>query len=476
MQPSPSRTSALARITLVCLLVVLLGLLPYPVQLWEYSRQARAAAAQQPARAAAAYHEVLRLQPWRSDLWEQVGRFELQAGQPQEGIAALEKARSLSSLSADGWLALANAYQQNRQSGAALDLWREYLRRFGPSALVYTRLLAVQRAAGDLDAAAATLQAWQALEPTNSRLAYQRGLLLLASDPTAALNLMLQSAREDPSLAPGVEILRKAVGQTAASAEPAYGKVILGRALGSLGEWDLARRFFLEAVRFSPDYAEAWAFLGETRQNLGENGFPDLEKAAKLSPNSVIVQALLSVYWRRQGQPKQALAALEKIRQKEPGQIIWQIETGNTLAESGDLVAAQPYFDQAAALEPGNPAAWLALADFSVQYDVDVSGLGLPAARKALLLAPDNPAIMDVMGRAFFKLGDLASAERFLQRSLQQNSAQPAVSLHLGQVYLQQNRLDLAYAHLVAALRLDDQGPVGAIARRLLSTYYPDKP
>ncbi len=339
-------------------------------------------------------------------------------------------------------------------------------------ALVYQRIASLQRAQGNLPAAVDTLRTWHAAEPGSALAAYQLGLYLTVWNPSEALPLLIESASQDASLSDPVQVLRRAINIASTAEDPAYGWVQVGRAIARLDQWDLARAAFQQAVDTSPQYAEAWAFLGEARFQLGQSGQAELEKAQSLDPGSILVRALWALRFRRQGQYDLAIQYLQAVAVQEPEEVTWQLELGNTLIEKGDLPAAQAYFLRAVQIAPKDPRSWQALASFSVQYDFDISGLGLPAARQFLLLAPSDPAALDLMGLTMLALEDQVSAERFLQRALEKDAAFAAAYLHLGQLYLQQAESNLAQHNLRQAAALSPDSSVGDVARRLLQRYY----
>lgn len=413
------------------------------------------------------------MQPWRADLWEKVAQLEMSGGDYAGAAQAYAEAARLGQISLNGMAQRGDALLLNGEVEQASIVWREALEKItsegGDADAFFERIYRAQRDAGALDAALETAQAWQKQQPENGWALYQSGLLMIARQPDEALAVLLAAARTNPDFSPAVETLRKAIGLAGTSTSEAYQKLVLGRALGSLGEWELAEQLISEAAALAPNYAEAWAFLGEARQHLGKAGYADLRRAEELNPNSVIVQALLAVYWRRQNNSEMALQALEKAIELEPGQSLWLIEAGNTQAELGDLVRARAYFEQAIQLEPGSVAAWEALARYSIEYNADVAGTGLPAARQALLLTPRAAQTLDLMGAVFLSLGDLVSAERFLQRAIEQDSTLAIAHLHLGQVYLHMEKADAAVFPLSTAERLSPDSAVGRLARRLLA-------
>jgi Flp pilus assembly protein TadD len=99
--------------------------------------------------------------------------------------------------------------------------------------------------------------------------------------------------------------------------------------------------------------------------------------------------------------------------------------------------------------------------------------VGLPAARQAVLLAPDDPACLDTLGQVFFLLGDAASAERFFDRALQADAGFAPAHLHLGLVYLQQGDSKEAVDQFTLASRLAPGSPTAEQAQRLLENPLP---
>ncbi|MBI4927724.1 MAG: tetratricopeptide repeat protein, partial [Anaerolineae bacterium] len=247
----------------------------------------------------------------------------------------------------------------------------------------------------------------------------------------------------------------------------------VGRVLASFNEWELAAEAFHQSILSRPDYGEAWAYLSEARQHIGQDGSADLERALALAPDSLAVMTLASLYWQRQGDYDQAIAYLNAAVAVDPGNPVLQVELGRTFAEKGDLAAAQGYYQKAIELDPHESAYWRSLAEFALSKQIQIRELALPAARQAVLLAPADPAALDVMGQALLMLDDSLTAERFLRRALQADPKYAAAHLHLGQVYLLQGDRLHARQELDQAIALAPGSTTAAIADRLLQRYFP---
>ncbi len=259
-----------------------------------------------------------------------------------------------------------------------------------------------------------------------------------------------------------------------------------GRGLASLGEWKFAEEAFRQATLTSPDYAEAWAYLGEARQHTidglwpegnkalpPETGLPELKKAIELDPNSIAAYLFMAMYWRRQDRYDQALASLQTAIGIDPQNPILQIEMGETLATLGDLGAALDAYRKAVELSPNDSSFLNYLVSFSLKYEYHIEEIALPAARQAVILAPDDPEVLDSMGQVLIKLDDQINAEKFLNRALEKDPSYAPAYLHLGQVYLIQGKLPQAQAQLNLVTKLAPGSPAADQAQRLIRAYFP---
>jgi tetratricopeptide (TPR) repeat protein len=420
-----------------------------------------------------AFEKVVALEPWRGDLWELIGENEQAEGEVDEAIVDYEQALNLKSLSIQGMVALGDSYQQKGQGDKAIQIWQKALSAGGDADVLNLRIANRERQMQNFGEEIQTLRSWQTAKPLNAWVPYELGLLQAASQPQAALTLLNQAVVLDNSYASKIKAFLSSLEQALQQKDAGYQEVAVGRALSGLGEWDLAEHAFQQATINDPDYAEAWAFLGEARQQTGQDGSADLHKALQLNPTSVVAQALLAVQLRQQGLADLALIYLHEAADEEPGQGIWQVEMGNTLVELGNMASALDHFNQAVQIEPNNAAFWQDLAQFCAANQIEVRETGLPAARQSLLLDENSAAGLDTMGVVLHTLGDTSNAEKFLERALHSDGSYAPGYLHLGQLYLDEGRPDLAYAPLSQAARLSGQADeVGMFAKRLLDQNY----
>ena len=427
-----------------------------------------------PGLAAGYIRQVINLEPWRDASWENVADLELSAGKTEEAITAFQQAIKANKLSPNGWLALGNAYKTLNNPDMAISTWQTLVQSGNATDQVYEQLAQLQWRTGKVDDAVSTYQSWLKFKPDNPQAAFNLGLLMVIAQPEIASTYLQMAASQDKSLAPQVEALQHPLQvATAIGQDETYRLVLTGRSLGNLGYWDLAYQAFLKSKTLNPEYAEAWAFIGEAQQHMGEDGLSALEQAQKIDPESILVKALLGLYWRRQGHPEKALVLVDAIVTKEPDQAIWQVEMGTILAEMGNSSAALEHFQKAIALEPGSSPNWQSLAKFSISRGIQPETIGLHAARQAVLLTPKDAAALDTMGSVLYSLSDMQGAERFFLRALAENNQFAPSHLHLGQVFLQTNQLNLAYFHLKQAANLATvNSETDNITRRLLKQYF----
>lgn len=91
--------------------------------------------------------------------------------------------------------------------------------------------------------------------------------------------------------------------------------------------------------------------------------------------------------------------------------------------EFEDDQAAGQVYARSVLVNPGDPAAWTALASWKYRHDDD-SEAALDAVKKASALAPDDSAVMDVGFQAAFKAGHDDEASAIVKRGLDLHPAQ----------------------------------------------------
>ncbi len=401
------------------------------------------------------------------------------ADEPQQAIDYFREALKTDHLSASGYIALGDAYLLTKEFDLAIQTWEALTEKHAPSAEALTRLAKAYLAKDEYDKAIAALKELLELNLSNPSKAspipniyYDLGILLSAHQPEAAPPYLLQAAERDPEVETLTRELAFTIQRALPKNEPAYTLLAAGQKLGQHNQWVYAAHAFQRATQLRPDYAEAWAYLGEAYQQL-ENSPPDaglteLERALTLNPASLAANTFMALYWQRHEAPQLAQEYMLTAAALDPQNATLQIHLGEMWAQGGDLDTAQTFYQQAIELDPYDPTSYRALAEFCIRYNLNLQEIALPAARRAISLSPENPASLDVMGQVLFRLGDHLNAERFYLRALEHDERYSPAHLHLGVLYALQDQPKLAQSHLSLAITLAPDTPTADHARRLL--------
>jgi tetratricopeptide (TPR) repeat protein len=425
--------------------------------------------AENSAGAGQAYASAAGRLPWMPSLWETAGEKALQAGDVENAIAYLNKSVEQEAISRMGWFYLGTAYHQYGELALAVNAWEQAL----PLAQAASELASAQRHMGKFSLAISYWQKTIALQPENAAAHYSIGLLFMAISPKDALPELMKAAWLDPALDPTVQGLRTALNSSLISNDELSLFLGSGRALAALGEWDLAAEAFLRAIVGRFNYAEAWAWLGEARQQQDLDASSEMEQAVIFGPQSATVQGLYGLYLQRQGKLEAARSAFQKAAGLEPKDPAWKIAMGSISEQTGNLVAAYEFYFQAVELAPQDASTWKALVAFCLANNVDVAGIGLPAARKLIGLAPGNWESYDLAGQAEFILEQYSAAAIYFKKAIRMDPYQAGPALHLGLVYLQSGDRNSAWFNFNLAKSIDPKGPIGWQAGRLLEQYFP---
>ena len=402
-------------------------------------------------------------------LWEVAGWRAWEQEQPSIAQTCLLRARSEGALSPQGYGLLGDLSAEAGNLEDAVSFWEQAVAQDAPQADLWRRKLAqVAESRGDWEIALEDYRALLQRAPTDPELICHLGMLLAVLRPAEAPAYLETAAAPASPCAALAADLQDALVRGNLQDDPVYTAVLVGRALGGRGEWHLAAEAFRRAVERNPDYAEAWAFWGQALEATGQDGSRALETALRLDPASLTAASLNALYWRARGQPEKALVYFYRAASREPQNPLWEIEIGATLAQMGNISDALAHYRKATTLSPDDPAPWRSLADFCLQYGLEIKETALPAARRSVILAPEEAASVETLGRVYLRLGDLDSARRFARRALSLDSGYAPAYLDLG---------------LIAALRGDDvqarrmyrtvialapDSPAAAQARRLL--------
>jgi tetratricopeptide (TPR) repeat protein len=317
-------------------------------------------------------------------------------------------------------------------------------------------------------------QAWQAAQsvyeglldrdPTDA-LAHERvGALQLGDDPVALEHLY----------AAGTELserLLEAFHESQAAGDPAYVITLIGRVLVEHEEWSLAAHQLERALLHNPQYGEAHAYLGHVLDRMGyadEAGI-HLLQAVTAMPQSVSAHTFLGLHHDRSGDSTAARAQYETAYDLAPQNPAICVEIGQTWVAEGRYVAAEIWLREAVSLRPDDPDLWSILARFYLDHNISSSDRATEAAQALLELVPEDAAAHDLRAWAALQVGDYATAEEHLQRSIELDPLLASAHYHLGLVRIDQGQREEAKQAFTRAIDLDMEGKFIPLVERALA-------
>jgi tetratricopeptide (TPR) repeat protein len=450
------------RRSLITLCLLLLAPLPWPLALGEDFRTAQAAAARKDyAAAATALADAAERLPYMGSVVYQAGLAELAAGKYEPAIQYIQSAAALDGWTPDKRVALGDAYSGHGDQNAAADQWSQALKDRPTDAALLQRLAGTYETTGRYTDTVAILTSLVALGQATPDMQYRLALLTAADSPSDALARLAVVIQVAPNRAANARALQQAIQTGLQAKDEAYTFGLTGFTFIQIQEWALAEKALRHAVAINPNYARAHAYLGLALDSQNKDGRSAYETALKLEPNSPWINYMLGVHWRHLGESGTAINYFNRAVALDPQNPAFAAELANTYAADADLTEAEHWFREAVRLAPQDAHLWLVLARFYCDQNYHIADEGLPAARQAVGLAPNDAAAVDSLGCALLLTDDLVNAEKNILRALSLDANLPSAYDHLGQLYLRQNKTPEAEAAFNHALALDPDGPYG---------------
>ncbi len=259
--------------------------------------------------------------------------------------------------------------------------------------------------------------------------------------------------RDQENYTAAVETFRKMLPLGDENARSGYQEII--DTYREAKQWPQATTVAKEAVQKLPEDRDLRMVLDAQLADMGQldQSVADIKSMLKGTPEDRDVYVRLGIIYTRAKKWDDALQALSKAEQLSTK----ADDKAYVLFLRGDLYQRQKMFDQAetefrkvlTTTPPTDPQAAATLnylgymnADRGVKLEESLSLI-----KQALSFDPNNPAYLDSLGWAYFKLGKYDQAEESLNKAASHMGSDPTVQEHLGDLYQKTGRLKLAAAH-----------------------------
>ncbi|WP_207062328.1 tetratricopeptide repeat protein [Motiliproteus sp. SC1-56] len=209
----------------------------------------------------------------------------------------------------------------------------------------------------------------------------------------------------------------------------------LGRIDQQQGEAENALEHYLqvtESTYFLPSYAEVVKILDQpqAQPRLGQI----MSQARQQFPDAApTLYALESSWLIERDFDHQAMALLDQALETHPDNVRLRYSRALLGEKQGDLELLESDLRYLLELDPDNATALNALG-YSLTDHTDRHEEALALIERALAIKPDDPAILDSMGWAYYNLGNYDKALEYLQRAYN-SFPDPEIATHLGKVY-----------------------------------------
>ncbi len=246
-------------------------------------------------------------------------------------------------------------------------------------------------------------------------------------------------------------------------------RLLVAQILDRLEQYDLARAAFAEIPPDDPAFAVAELGRAEALRKLGElsAGTEVLDRLARDRPDFLPAQIRLADFLRLGERTDEAIAAYDRAIALTPAgdPTLWRLyyARGTLAFRQDDWTAAEADFTRALDLSPDQPAV-LNFYGYSLLERGEKLDQALEMVRRATDADPQNGAIVDSLGWAYYRLGRLPEAVETLERAVALEPGDATINDHLGDAYWAVGRAREARFQWSRALSFD---PAEADAERI---------
>lgn len=354
-------------------------------------------------------NQLVKFKPEDAELRISIGRAYLDLGRYEEAVQANQDAIRLKRDSALAYHNLGWAYYK--------------LKRYQEALSAYESVIALEPRYWDLHRIYSNIGlAYIRLERYDEAVkAYERAIEIAPTNPygyTGLADTYYFQERYDQAL----EMYKKGIEIGGVDDYMVYGN--LGSLYLVLGKAPEAEKAFRDAIRYKPDFAAGYVDLAETlceQQRIAE-AESALKDALRIEPKNAAYHLLLGAFLDRSKKASEAEAEYRVVLQLQPNKPLALNNLGYLMLERNE-----------------SPAEALQM----IQRAVDAE--------------PGNGSFLDSLGWAYFKMGKLDEAERYLTEAARLVTSSPGIQEHLGDLYRRKNKPEEARAAWQKALSLSSE-------------------
>lgn len=402
---------------------------------------------QEYSQAVATYQEILARWPDNpapqlrlGEIYLAQARWEL-AEEEFQGVLALNPG------SGEALLGAGKAAMGRGKRETAINLWQSILAIDPQDGQAHYLLGIAYLGESDLVLARRELEAAVGLDLGNEQAHYYLGLILALEDRMAAIiNLQFAAQGGDSDLHSRAGEMLLLLTDLAEEEDNALADARLGQGYLELDQPGLAAEALSRALALNPDLPLAQAYLGYVYFLLGdsEQALVTLLAAAEAHPQNPLAHFFLAKVYRGQDSSEKAQESLEQAIALDPKNAAFFAEQGALAWEKKDYVGGREAYLKATELAPQEVGFHLLRAEYHLSTLLWVAD-GLEAAQKAVALAPQNAAALEILGWAYALSGQPEEALGPLQESLRLAPGQASGYYRLGEVLAALGRVEEAH-------------------------------
>ena len=259
--------------------------------------------------------------------------------------------------------------------------------------------------------------------------------------------------REQENYTAAVDTFRKMLPLGDENARSGYQEII--DTYRDAKQWPQATAAAREAVQKLPNDRDLRMVLDAQLADTGQldQAVADMRSMLKGGAEDRDVYVRLGIVYTRAKQWNDALQALAKAEEastKADDKAYVQFLRGDLYQRQKNFDAAEVEFKKVLAMTPPTDPQAAATLNYLGYMNAD-RGVKLEESlnliKQAITFEPNNPAYLDSLGWAYFKLGKYDLAEDNLNKAASHMGSDPTVQEHLGDLYQKTGRLKLAAAH-----------------------------